>query len=875
MDTLQTVLALIVFVGLVLVYREFLGSLLRFLGDHPSQAIILIVLYAIVYGQIGNALGIPYLFWNEEPVTRLFAAAASTLLLAVVGVNTYFLIHDERHQVGMLRVESFLDRRSFRWPLTFWERSRDEAETAWELTRFLRLVRLPFLAILVLPAVLPGAWFCSGVPKYAPVVDTLRKPHAWFTGVPDVTRNPWAWLTGVVVWCGGVVFGVVVVKVIIYVAPWVTRKVARPLVAWLSRRTDAVDEITAIGLRKRVTLATFFLVVIAAYALAASPLFYEPDAVGQWLWPTGYGGYGGFSPAFCICALLGIASLVTASMSFVRRRLRIVLVLGAFVWIGLANRDDFKLRFEHISYATKAKLPENTEEKFGDTTPDPHLASNDLALDHWLEHIHEREGRGKPKLVVVCVTGGAIRSGYWSTVVLKRLGETIELDRFHDHVRVIAGSSGGMVGAAYYVAWLRSGREFDLRNAVPLQSLWPVARHMTLRDPLKMLLPFRLGGGDRGIALEQDWTVLRNLRFANLRAAEAEGKLPSLIFSPMMVDDGRRLLISNLDLRRLSPPGQVPRAMAHTRGSALSDKGTGGEMRPYSLTATEYYKMFAEQDQGLQPDPGLLLSTAARMSASFPFISPAVNLPSDPPLRVVDAGYYDNYGVNVAAAWIGMNREWLAENCSGVLLVQIRDSMNRRERLGYPTPVTSAMGEVLKGFQFFTSVTDGILAARVSSSMFRNDAQVAALSDVFAGLTKNRAFFTTAFFENSANVTIDEDPEHWPNDQQASTDPSQIATTQVAMSWYLTVAEQLAMDRAIPSDAAAEKAFGNVDQKTKRVERLNALKNEAFKTVWAPRRQAYLYLQYERAMNYERLQSLKDWWGKDHSSPAPNLAITE
>ncbi|AGA28469.1 hypothetical protein [Singulisphaera acidiphila] len=88
--------------------------------------------------------------------------------------------------------------------------------------------------------------------------------------------------------------------------------------------------------------------------------------------------------------------------------------------------------------------------------------------------------------------------------------------------------------------------------------------------------------------------------------------------------------------------------------------------------------------------------------------------------------------------------------------------------------------------------------------------------------------------ENSANVTIDEDPERWPNDQQASADPSQIATTQVAMSWYLTVAEQLAMDRAIPSDAATEKAFGDVDQKTKRVERLNALKNEAFKTVWAP-----------------------------------------
>ena len=47
------------------------------------------------------------------------------------------------------------------------------------------------------------------------------------------------------------------------------------------------------------------------------------------------------------------------------------------------------------------------------------------------------------------------------------------------------------------------------------------------------------------------------------------------------------------------------------------------------------------------------------MNASFPYISPAVSLPVDPPRRVVDAGYYDNYGVNLAAAWAYMNREWI------------------------------------------------------------------------------------------------------------------------------------------------------------------------------------------------------------------------
>src|SRR5262245_44083523 len=108
LDNLQTALAFVVLLGVVLVYRGFLGSLLGFLADHPSQVAILVVLYAIVYGQFGNALGVPYLFWNEEPVTRLLAAVEATLLLAIVGITAYFSLDEEEHRVGMQRVADFL-----------------------------------------------------------------------------------------------------------------------------------------------------------------------------------------------------------------------------------------------------------------------------------------------------------------------------------------------------------------------------------------------------------------------------------------------------------------------------------------------------------------------------------------------------------------------------------------------------------------------------------------------------------------------------------------------------------------------------------------------------------------------------------------------
>src|SRR5207247_1789519 len=58
--------------------------------------------------------------------------------------------------------------------------------------------------------------------------------------------------------------------------------------------------------------------------------------------------------------------------------------------------------------------------------------------------------------------------------------------------------------------------------------------------------------------------------------------------------------------------------------------------------------------------------------ASFPFVSPAVELPMSPTRRVADAGYSDNYGVEMAALWMYKNKELVRKYTSGVLLVQIR-----------------------------------------------------------------------------------------------------------------------------------------------------------------------------------------------------------
>src|SRR5262249_12619847 len=137
---------------------------------------------------------------------------------------------------------------------------------------------------------------------------------------------------------------------------------------------------------------------------------------------------------------------------------------------------------------------------------------------------------------------------------------------------------------------------------------------------------------DRGLRLEEAWRRglggALDVSYRELRGQERGGKYPSLIFSPMMVEDGRPLLISTLDLGSL----------VRTPEEADARKG---------FPAVESFKPWPEHGWDRQT------GTAARLSATFPYLSPAVTIPTLPPRRLVDAGYYDNYGMDIALGWVG------------------------------------------------------------------------------------------------------------------------------------------------------------------------------------------------------------------------------
>jgi hypothetical protein len=222
----------------------------------------------------------------------------------------------------------------------------------------------------------------------------------------------------------------------------------------------------------------------------------------------------------------------------------------------------------------------------------------------------------------------------------------------------------------------------------------------------------------------------------SLRSGEQEGWRPSLVFAPMLVEDGRRLLISNLDLNGL------------TRTSGTIHNGAKLERGVYSLSAIEFFRLFPQADK-------FKLSTAVRLNASFPYASPVSTLPTEPSRRVVDAGYYDNFGIAVAAAWTYEHLAWIKQNTSGVILIQIRDaeSQERRRQVGMQAQ-HDPPNWLEHGTKEWTTPLAAGMAAREASMSFRNDEQLRDLDYMLNRNRPNSDRFTTLVIECPVSAAL-------------------------------------------------------------------------------------------------------------------------
>ncbi|MFY0563312.1 patatin-like phospholipase family protein [Archangium lansingense] len=664
-----------------------LRPLLEWLWRYPFLLLFLVVPLVAVWGGLA-ALGLPNLFLHEEWKKALLAGLASGLLFGNICFIGYLL----------------------------------DADDAWALARAKRLngkERAP-------P---PITWYFFHTWTYPVLGLTLTAPALF--------KNPWR-----PAFAGGVLLAAIIV---LGCTRYLDRHgerirsqdlLDRYVFSRLTRFHPELDD----PLHKK--LHTFqmllFALLVLAYVLAA---VLGPRELGPWL-----------PPATVVCIALGIAaSIYGAIRFFFQERFPGALLLAITVFLVFMKGCTDEAIYEELKLDSAPPYDDNQLADPGRAE----LLDDDASLAAWLQRMRAQPPPGapawpemrpetppetlltasdrdqcpagpRPKLMLITTSGGGIRAALWTALVLTRLQR--EIPGFYRYVRLISGASGGMVGAGAWVAGLTEQGPTDeaaanLPYGIQQDSLSPVT--------LTLLLP---GPEGRERAMEDAWITHTNgllaRTFLDLRPGEAEGWRPSLVYSPMIVEDGRRLLVSNLALSSLMT------ADVNTLGSKKLTT-------PLSLSGVNLFRLFPGKQKALK------VATAARMSASFPYVSPAAWLPTQPRVRVVDAGYYDNYGVDVAAHWLHQHLTWLRRCTSGVLVLQIRDQLNdvQRTRLALTEP--SAVVTWLAGL---TSPPEAILSAREASMSFRNDEMLEFLNGDFNH--DRPCFFTTIAFELRENAPL-------------------------------------------------------------------------------------------------------------------------
>jgi len=313
----------------------------------------------------------------------------------------------------------------------------------------------------------------------------------------------------------------------------------------------------------------------------------------------------------------------------------------------------------------------------------------------------------KPKMVFLCVSGGGKRAALWALTALQ-MTDSLSKGKLMNNSILITGASGGLIGASYF-------RELKLREqqgeqtrpysethrqSISTDNLNPLIFSLLANDIFVGFTKFKYGGNyyvrDRGYTFEEQLNLItEGLMDKSIEAydsVEQKASIPMMILTPTIVNDGRKLYIAARPVSFMN-----------------SDMSSYPEYKLSKISGVDFQRMFVDHD-----GKNLRFLSALRMSATFPYITPNTSLPTEPPIKIMDAGISDNFGVSDAVRFLFAFKDWIAENTSGVVFVSIRDS----PKLGTITPktgqtlvddITQPISSVYNNFENFQDITSDML----------------------------------------------------------------------------------------------------------------------------------------------------------------------
>ena len=280
----------------------------------------------------------------------------------------------------------------------------------------------------------------------------------------------------------------------------------------------------------------------------------------------------------------------------------------------------------------------------------------------------------KPKMVIVCTSGGGLKMALWTYYSLGYV-DSLYNGQLLKQTELITGASGGMIGAAYirelYLRHIRDNNKSYFKKTyfdqLSKNLLNPIMFSLSFSDWFIRFEKFNYNKHsyyvDRAFMFERTLNAntlgIFDKSILSYRQPEQKATIPMMILNPSIMNTGSRLIISPLN-------------QSYLVKSPYLDSLKNIEFR-YT------YKRF-EADS-------LRFLTALRMQSSFPYVSPPVYLPGHPTIRIFDAGLNDDYGYLTAYNFIMEFSDWINQNTSGVILINIGEQKQHKEmyytKIGY------------------------------------------------------------------------------------------------------------------------------------------------------------------------------------------------
>ncbi len=373
--------------------------------------------------------------------------------------------------------------------------------------------------------------------------------------------------------------------------------------------------------------------------------------------------------AASVVLILTIFIMFTGAVSYWFRSWSITVVLLALILLNVLVKNNV-ITSDYRAYGLdyQQELAEYSLERLK-TVSQVSNRENDRSntlkiLKNWRAKFDNQE---PPKLVIISASGGGQRAALWAMKSLQ-VSDSVTNGNLFNQAALITGSSGGVIGASYYRELaLRKhlGEPIDLHQPKYLENiskdnLNPIIFSFLVSDLFVRYQSFEYGGfrymKDRGYAFEQQ--LNKNTEFildkplAAYKVPEQRATIPMLFVAPTVVNDGRKLFIS-------------PHPVSYMTSSNVYGKDS---LDP-EIKGIDFQRFFRQQ----KPN-NLRFLSALRLGASFPYITPNVTLPSDPPMEIMDSGISDNFGISDALHFLYVFKDWIAANTSGVVIVAIRDS---------------------------------------------------------------------------------------------------------------------------------------------------------------------------------------------------------